>query len=46
MNLHIGDGFEFMENHHSEFDVVIADTSDPEGRTFCKLFNNQFKIAV
>lgn len=31
MTLHIGDGFEFMKNHKSEFDVIIADTSDPEG---------------
>ena len=32
MNLHVGDGFEFMKNHQSEFDVIIADTSDPEGK--------------
>jgi len=31
MNLFVGDGFEFMKNHQSEFDVIIADTSDPEG---------------
>ena len=34
MNLFVGDGFEFMKNHQSEFDVIIADTSDPEGTKF------------
>ena len=32
MNLHIGDGFAFMEKHKNEFDVVISDTSDPVGK--------------
>lgn len=32
MNLYVGDGFEFMKNHQSEFDVIIADTSDPDGK--------------
>ena len=31
LTLHIGDGFEFMKNHQAEFDVIIADTSDPDG---------------
>ena len=31
VTLYIGDGFEFMKNHHNEFDVIIADISDPEG---------------
>jgi len=31
MTLHIGDGFEFMKNHPSEFDVIITDSSDPIG---------------
>lgn len=31
LRLHIGDGFEFMRNHHSEFDVIITDSSDPVG---------------
>eukprot|EP00795_Rhopilema_esculentum_P007127 gene7127-12782_t len=50
MNLHVGDGFEFMKNHQSEFDVIIADTSDPEGPAeslftdeFYKLMNNALK---
>ena len=31
MNLHIGDGFAFLEQHKNEFDVIISDTSDPVG---------------
>jgi spermidine synthase len=32
LNLYIGDGFEFMNNHKNEFDVIITDSSDPEGK--------------
>lgn len=28
---HIGDGFEFLKNRKNEFDVIITDSSDPEG---------------
>ena len=28
---YIGDGFEYMKQHKSEFDVVITDSSDPIG---------------
>ncbi|XP_001607780.1 spermidine synthase [Nasonia vitripennis] len=31
VNLHIGDGFEFMKQHSNEFDVIITDSSDPVG---------------
>jgi len=31
VTLFIGDGFEFMEKHKAEFDVIITDSSDPEG---------------
>ena len=31
VNLFIGDGFEFLRTHKSEFDVIITDSSDPEG---------------
>ena len=27
----IGDGFEYMQQHENEFDVVITDSSDPVG---------------
>ncbi|KAJ5224868.1 Spermine/spermidine synthase-domain-containing protein [Penicillium citrinum] len=28
---HVGDGFEFLKTHKNEFDVIITDSSDPEG---------------
>jgi len=28
---HIGDGFEFLKSKQNEFDVIITDSSDPEG---------------
>lgn len=31
MNLYIGDGFEFLRNHKNDYDVIITDSSDPEG---------------
>ena len=31
LELHIGDGFEFLKGHKEEFDVVITDSSDPIG---------------
>ncbi|OJJ49961.1 hypothetical protein ASPZODRAFT_163996 [Penicilliopsis zonata CBS 506.65] len=29
--VHVGDGFEFLKHHKNEFDVIITDSSDPEG---------------
>lgn len=31
LNLHIGDGFEFMKQHKGEYDIIITDSSDPIG---------------
>lgn len=31
LTLHIGDGFEYLRQHNSEFDVIITDSSDPVG---------------
>lgn len=31
LELHIGDGLEFLKAHQAEFDVVITDSSDPIG---------------
>jgi spermidine synthase len=28
---YVGDGFEFLKNHKNEFDVIITDSSDPDG---------------
>lgn len=32
LNLHIGDGFKFMEANEGKFDVIITDSSDPIGK--------------
>ena len=45
VSLHIGDGFEFIKNHPSEFDVIITDSSDPIGKSivYCNIFyDNDF----
>jgi len=31
VELMIGDGFAFIDEHVNEFDVIITDSSDPEG---------------
>jgi spermidine synthase len=31
VKVHIGDGFEFLKNRQNEFDVIITDSSDPDG---------------
>ena len=31
LQLHFGDGMEFMKQHRDEFDVIITDSSDPVG---------------
>lgn len=41
MNLHVGDGFAFMEQHKNEFDVIISDTSDPVGPAE-RLFSEEY----
>jgi len=41
MNLHIGDGFSFMEKHENKFDVIISDTSDPVGPAE-RLFSTEY----
>ena len=36
VHVHIGDGVEFMRQHKNEFDVIITDSSDPEGELFAQ----------
>lgn len=36
VQLHVGDGFEFLKSHSREFDVVITDSSDPVGEQLFK----------
>lgn len=31
VKVHIRDGFEFLKEHKNEFDVIITDSSDPDG---------------
>lgn len=31
VKVHIGDGFKFLEDYKDSFDVIITDSSDPEG---------------
>lgn len=31
VKVHIGDGFKFLDDYKNEFDVIITDSSDPEG---------------
>ena len=32
LNLHVGDGFEYMKQHQGQYDVIITDSSDPVGK--------------
>ena len=41
LTLHIGDGFEFLAKHKNDFDVIITDSSDPEGPA-CVLFEKSY----
>ena len=31
VSIHIGDGFQFLKERKDEFDIIITDSSDPEG---------------
>merc|ERR1711915_1001920 len=31
VKVHVGDGFKFLEDYKDSFDVIITDSSDPEG---------------
>lgn len=31
----ICDGFDYLKNHKNEFDVIITDSTDPEGFKYC-----------
>ncbi|VVC90965.1 unnamed protein product [Leptidea sinapis] len=44
LRLHVGDGFEFMKNHSSEFDVIITDSSDPVGPAVSLFQENYFAL--
>nr|AHK12775.1 spermidine synthase [Antheraea pernyi] len=44
LELHVGDGFEFMKNHSQEFDVIITDSSDPIGPAVNLFLENYFSL--
>lgn len=44
LQLHVGDGFEFMKNHSQEFDVIITDSSDPVGPAVSLFQENYFAL--
>lgn len=31
VNIQVGDGVEYVQNHPGEFDIIITDAPDPEG---------------
>lgn len=31
VKVHVGDGFKFLDDYKNTFDVIITDSSDPEG---------------
>lgn len=31
VKVHVGDGFKFLADYKNEFDIIITDSSDPEG---------------
>jgi spermidine synthase len=31
VEVYVGDGFKFLQDYKNEFDVIITDSSDPEG---------------
>jgi spermidine synthase len=41
VSVHVGDGFEYLKNNTGQFDVIITDSSDPEGPAEA-LFQEEF----
>ncbi|XP_071944371.1 spermidine synthase-like [Antedon mediterranea] len=41
---YIGDGFEYMKKHTNEFDVIITDSSDPDGPAEVLFEEEYFKL--
>ena len=46
----VGDGFKYLQDHTNEFDVIITDSSDPEGpaeslfqKPYFELLNNALR---
>lgn len=45
VTVHVRDGFSFLEEHSEQFDVIIADITDPEGPAD-RLFGEQFYVLM
>ena len=43
-SIHIGDGFEFLRHHENQFDVIITDSSDPNGPAKTLFEKSYFKL--
>lgn len=46
LELHIGDGFEFLRQRKNQFDVIITDSSDPIGFFWIFIFLNYARSLV
>ncbi|KAH0547208.1 spermidine synthase [Cotesia glomerata] len=44
VTLYVGDGFEFMQKHSQQFDVIITDSSDPIGPAECLFQESYFAL--
>lgn len=52
VKVHIGDGFKFLKDYENEFDVIITDSSDPDGpaellfqRPYFELLHGALKVS-
>ena len=50
VKVHVGDGFKFLDDYKNHFDVIITDSSDPEGpaeslfqKPYFQLLNNALR---
>ena len=41
--INVGGGFEYLKNNQRQFDVIITDSSDPEGNQLEKQFNETYE---
>lgn len=51
--VHVGDGFKFLEDYKDAFDIIITDSSDPEGpaealfqKAYFELLFGALKVAL
>ena len=44
VTLNVGDGFQFLQRHSGEFDVIITDSSDPIGPAECLFHESYFNL--